>query len=99
MGDFLPTTQQPADLAHHSRYVRVLPVREPAPTHGKPQIDAHTRQRLVRQGQSFQTGLAVPQIGFFQALANIPTAAEVAQAKGVYMRERVTRKLYQREHF
>lgn len=37
--------------------------------------------------------------GFFQALANIPTAAEVAQAKGVYMRERVTRKLYQREHF
>jgi Ribosomal protein S5, C-terminal domain len=37
--------------------------------------------------------------GFFQALAHIPTAAEVAQAKGVYMRERVTRKLYTKEFF
>ena len=25
--------------------------------------------------------------GFFQAIANIPTAAEVAEAKGCYMRE------------
>jgi ribosomal protein S5 len=35
--------------------------------------------------------------GFFQALAHIPTAAEIAQAKGVYMREKVTRKLFIKE--
>ena len=37
--------------------------------------------------------------GFFQALAHIPTAAEVGQAKGVYMRETASRKLYSKEFF
>lgn len=37
--------------------------------------------------------------GFFQALAHIPTAAEVAQAKGVYMREKLAHKLYTKEFF
>lgn len=32
--------------------------------------------------------------GFFQALANTPTAAEVAEAKGVYLHERVSSKLF-----
>lgn len=32
--------------------------------------------------------------GFFQAIANIPTAAEVAEAKGVYMREVPAQRLY-----
>lgn len=35
--------------------------------------------------------------GFFQALANTPTAAEVAEAKGVYLRERVSRRLFHKE--
>ena len=37
--------------------------------------------------------------GFFQAVANIPTAAEVAQAKGVYMREVPTRRLSDRSSY
>jgi ribosomal protein S5 len=32
--------------------------------------------------------------GFFQALAHIPTAAEIAEAKGVYMREVLTSRMY-----
>eukprot|EP00892_Ulva_mutabilis_P008620 jgi/Ulvmu1/612/UM001_0620.1 len=35
--------------------------------------------------------------GLFQALANTPTAAEVAEAKGVYLRERVSRRLFHKE--
>lgn len=37
--------------------------------------------------------------GFFQALANIPTAAELAEAKGVYMREACSTKYYRPSPF
>lgn len=37
--------------------------------------------------------------GFFQAIANIPSAAEMAQAKGVYMREKLSGRLYRRSPF
>ena len=35
--------------------------------------------------------------GFFQALANIPTAAEVARAQNAYVREQLPRRLYSKD--
>jgi hypothetical protein len=65
-----------------------------APEHGPNVSPSHegNSHGLLQTHDSRNTRNVVK--GFFQAVANIPTAAEVAEAKGMYLREVIPKRIF-----